>query len=58
MVMTMSDRQQTLDLIRALSGLNEEYLRVVAAGIRSEGHGHRLREEEQTVRLREEEPVT
>lgn len=34
----MSNKQRTLDLIRALSGLSEEYLRVVAAGTRSEGH--------------------
>src|SRR5215472_4708397 len=29
-VMTMSDKQRTLDLIRALSGLSEEYLKAIA----------------------------
>jgi hypothetical protein len=28
--MTMGDRQRTLDLIRALSGLSEEYLKAIA----------------------------
>jgi hypothetical protein len=37
--LTMSDKQRIiLELIRALSGLNEEYLKAVAAGIRSGGH--------------------
>jgi hypothetical protein len=41
--LAMSDKQRIIELIRALSGLNEEYLKAVAAGIRS--GGHRLREE-------------
>ena len=37
--MTMSDEQQTLDLIRALSGLSEEYLKAVARRNRAAGLG-------------------
>jgi len=53
--LAMSDKQRIIELIRALSGLNEEYLKAVAAGIRS--GGHRLREEEQTVTSRSDQPV-
>jgi hypothetical protein len=38
-VMTMSDKQRTLDLIRALSGLSEEYLKAIARRNRAAGLG-------------------
>jgi hypothetical protein len=38
-VMTMSDKQRTLDLIRALSGLSEEHLKAIARRNRAAGLG-------------------